>query len=139
MRFHEANHGIYFDDLDVFRVLHNARYPLLIEGPSVLSGRKWGGVDYQELERNPDQFQLVRVNHFEYIRAVEGVDEVRVRVWVEKLGRTSLIFGFSVLPIDEDTPYAIGHRVLVCVDPDARQPKPWSNEFKKLAPYRKDI
>ena len=31
MRFHEANHGIYFDDLDVFEVLHNARYPLLIE------------------------------------------------------------------------------------------------------------
>ena len=63
---------------------------------------------------------MVRVNHFEYIRAVEGVDEVRVRVWVEKLGRTSLTFGFSVLPIDEDTPYAIGHRVLVCVDPDAQ-------------------
>lgn len=140
MRFHEQNHGIYFDDLDIFGVLHNARYPLLIERTIGAFWKKmgWGGLS--ELERNPDQFHLVRVNHFEYIRAVEGVDEVRVRVWVDKMGRTSLTFGFSVLPIDEDTPYASGYRVLVCVDPKERKPNPWSEEFREqLKPYRKDL
>ena len=98
----------------------------------------WGGL--AELERNPDQFHLVRVNHLEYIKAVEGVDEVRVRVWVDQLGTTSLTFGFSVLPIDEDTVFAKGYRVLVCVDPSTRSPKPWSNDFRtQLEPYRGDL
>ena len=98
----------------------------------------WGSL--ARLQEDPDQFHLVRVNHFEYERAVEGVDEVRVRVWVQKLGTTSLIFSFSVLPIDEDLPYCTGHRVLVCVDPKHRQPTPWSDNFRqKLQPYRADL
>jgi hypothetical protein len=27
-------------------------------------------------------------------------------VWVEKLGRSSLTFGFQILPMDEDVPHA---------------------------------
>ena len=140
MRFHEVIHGIYFDDLDVFGVLHNARYPLLLERTigDFWKRMGWGGL--AELDRNPDQFHLVRVNHLEYVKAVEGVDEVRVRVWVEKLGRTSLTFAFSVLPTDEDTVFAKGYRVLVCVDPHTRRPKPWSSEFvAQLEPYRGDL
>ena len=140
MRFHEVLHGIYFDDLDIFGVLHNARYPLLIERTIGDFWKKmgWGGLS--DLERNPDQFHLVRVNHFEYIRAIEKVDEVRVRVWIEKLGNTSLTFGFSVSPVDEDTVCAAGYRVLVCVDQHTRLPKPWTEAFReKLGPYRKDI
>ena len=140
MRFHEVNHGVYFDDLDALGVLHNARYPLLIERTIGDFWKKmgWGGLS--DLHRNPDQFHLVRVNHFEYIKAVEGVDEVRVRVWVEKLGTTSLTFGFSVLPIDEDIICCAGYRVLVSVDPETRTSKPWSPAFRaKLTPYRKDL
>ena len=140
MRFHEVIHGVYFDDLDIFGVLHNARYPLLLERTigDFWKRMGWGGL--AELERNPDQFHLVRVNHLEYIKAVEGLDEVRVRVWVEKLGNTSLTFAFSVLPTDQDTVFAKGYRVLVCVDPETRQPKPWSEEFRaQLEPYRSDL
>lgn len=140
MRFHEVVHGVYFDDLDIFGVLHNARYPLLLERTigDFWKRMGWGGL--AELERNPDQFHLVRVNHLEYIRAVQSVDEVRVRVWVERLGTTSLTFGFSVLPTDEDRLFAQGHRVLVCVDPEQRRPRPWSQEFReKLTPYRADL
>ena len=140
MRFHEVVHGVYFDDLDIFGVLHNARYPLLIERTIGDFWKKmgWGGL--ATLDRNPDQFHLVRVNHFEYLRAVEEVDEVRVRVWIQKLGTTSMTFAFSVLPVDEDTPYAIGHRVLVCIDQQSRKPKPWSNDFRNtLSPYREDM
>ena len=31
MRFYETIHGVYFDDLDGFQILHNARYLLLFE------------------------------------------------------------------------------------------------------------
>ena len=139
MRFHEVTHGVYFDDLDIFGVLHNARYPLLIERTIGSFWKKLGFGGLSELHRNPDQFHLVRVNHFEYLRAVKDVDEVRCRIWVKKLGRTSLSFAFSLLPIDEDQPYCTGYRVLVCVDPETRLPRPWSDSFRKvLHPYRED-
>ena len=32
-------------------------------------------------------------------RAADVVGRVRVRIWIEKLGRTSLVFGFKVLPL----------------------------------------
>ena len=31
MRFYEAIHGVYFDDLDALQILHNSRYLLLFE------------------------------------------------------------------------------------------------------------
>ena len=92
-----------------------------------------------DADRNPDQFHLVRLNHVEYLRPVAEVGQVRVRVWVEKLGRTSLTFGLRVLPMDEDVDHATGSRVIVRVDPETKRPSPWSDEFReKLAPYRAD-
>ncbi len=137
MRFHESIHGVYFDDLDAFRILHNARYLLLFERTI---GAFWMRLGWSsavgERPASPDEIHLVRANHVEYLRPVAHIGEVRVRVWVEKLGRTSLVFGFKMLPMDEDVEYATGTRVLVCVDPDTRQPRPWSDEFRKrLAPF----
>ena len=136
MKFFEQRHGIYFDDLDIFGVLHNARYPLLVERTIGAFWQELGWSGLSNLKANPDQFHLVRVNHFEYLRAVEGVNAGRARVWIQKLGTTSLVFAFSILPIDEDLPYATGYRVLVCVDPESRTPKPWSSGIRsKLSPY----
>src|SRR4051812_1492526 len=101
MRFHEANHGVYFDDLDAFQILHNARYVLLVERTIGSFWRHLGWTGIIEAS-DPDQFHLVRTNHIEYLRPVMGMGDVRVRIWVDKLGRTSLTFGFSVLPIDQD-------------------------------------
>lgn len=139
MRFHEATHGVYFDDLDAFKILHNARYLLLFErtigsfwdrvgiGGSLLSGE------------HPDQFHLVRANHIEYLRPFEGLGHVRIRIWVEKLGRTSLVFGLRCLPLDEDNDFAMGNRVIVRIDPETRRPVPWTEDFlKKVKPYQKD-
>lgn len=136
MRFHEDIHGVYFDDLDAFQVLHNARYLLLIERSIGRFWHRlgWGGL--LDAQKNPDQFHLVRANQIEYLRAVEGVGDVRVRIWVEKLGSTSLTFGFRILPLDRDVDHARGTRVLVRVDPATRRPVPWSAAFRqKLAPW----
>ncbi|MBX5480825.1 MAG: acyl-CoA thioesterase [Myxococcaceae bacterium] len=140
MRFHEQVHGVYFDDLDAFGILHNARYILYFERTvgSFWKHLGWRGI--LDDTSNPDQFQLVRANHLEYLRPVIGVGEVRARVWVEKLGRTSLTFGFCLLPLDEDLPYATGTRTMVRIDPRTRKPVEWTENFRKaLAPYRKDL
>jgi acyl-CoA thioester hydrolase len=136
MRFYEAVRGVYFDDLDPFGILHNARYILLFERTIGAFWHKlgWGGP--LDVQTNPDQFHLVRANHVDYLRPVIGVGSVRVRVWVEQLGRTSLTFGLRCLALDEDNDYARGTRVVVKVHPESRRPEPWSREVRlKLAPY----
>ena len=140
MRFHEALQGVYFDDLDAFQIMHNARYVLLFERTigSFWRSLGWGGP--LDAASNPDQWHLVRVNHIEYLRPVVGIGQVRVRVWVDKLGRSSLTFGLRCLPIDEDRDFATGSRVIVRINPETRRPEPWSDHFRQtLAPYRRDL
>lgn len=141
MRFHEAIHGVYFDDLDALQILHNARYLLLFErtiGSFWMRTMGWGGLLDESI--NPDRYHLVRTNQIEYRRPVTGIGEVRVRIWVEKLGRSSLTFGFRILPMDQDVDYATGSRVIVCVDPKTRAPAPWSDEFRrKVTLFLRDV
>ena len=140
MRFHEQVMGVYFDDLDAFQILHNARYLLLFERTigSFWKFLGWGGV--LDAQRNPDQFHMVRANTVEYLRPVMGVGDVRVRVWIEKLGRTSLTFGMHVLPMDHDEPYCRGTRTIVRVSPATHRPVPWTDDFReRLTPYRSDV
>lgn len=135
MRFHEVTHGIYFDDLDAFRILHNNRYLLLFERGI---GSFWQHLGYgSPLDpTEPDQHHLVRTNAVEYHRPVPGVGQVRVRVWVEAIGRTSLTFGFRMLPMDQDVDHATGTRVVVRIDPETLRPLPWSQELRRrIEPY----
>lgn len=136
VRFHEAVQGVYFDDLDAFQILHNARYLLLFERTIGSFWRRLGWGSTLDMQKHADQFHLVRANHVEYLRAVEGVCDVRVRVWIDKLGRTSLTFGFCLLPMDQDIDFATGQRVLVRVDPQTRKPVEWTPGFRAaLQPY----
>jgi acyl-CoA thioester hydrolase len=138
MRFHEAIHGIYFDDLDALQILHNSRYLLLFERTI---GSFWARVDWKGSPEggSPDRKQLVRANHVEYLRPVSQIGDVRVRIWVEHLGRTSLTFAFRMLPMDEDVDYATGTRVMVSVDPRTKRPVPWSDEFRHvISPFLRE-
>lgn len=130
MRFHEQVMGVYFDDLDPFEILHNARYLLLFERTL---GSFWRviGLGGMQDPASPDRFHLVRANTIEYLAPVRGEQEVRVRVWVEKLGRTSLTFGFRLMPMDEDRDCARGTRTVVRVDPKTFAPAPWTDEMRE--------
>ena len=129
-RFHETISGIYFDDLDPFNILHNARYLLLFERAlgSFWMDIGWGA--FQDSDR-PEQFHLVAHNAIDYLSSVRGVCRVRVRVEVSAIGRTSLEFGFRMLPMDRDVDHARGQRTIVHVDPTTLQAKPWSAEFRE--------
>ena len=140
MRFYEQVMGVYFDDLDAFQILHNARYLLLFERTIGSFWRQLGWGALLVPKDNPDQYHVVRANNVEYLRPVRGVGDVRVRIWIEKLGRTSLTFAMRVRPVDEDADYCVGTRTIVRVDPDTQRPVPWSDDLReKLAPYRADL
>ncbi len=134
-RFHEQIMGIYFDDLDPFHILHNARYLLLFERTM---GSLWQDLGLGALQSKgmSDQLHFVRVNTIEYLRPVKGTGQVRVRVWIKKLGSTSMTFGFRMMPLDEDVDHAIGERTIVRVDPDSFQATPWTAGFRsKIEPW----
>lgn len=135
MRFHEQAMGVYFDDLDAFYILHNARYLLLFERTL---GSFWQAVGLGEFEPASagDHHHLVRANTIEYLRPVRGTGQVRVRMWIERMGRTSLTFAFRLMPMDQDVDHAVGTRTIVRVDPATQRPEPWSDAFRALlAPW----
>ena len=134
-RFHEEVMGVYFDDLDPFQILHNARYLLLFERTL---GSFWEtiGAGGLQSEASFDRFHFVRANTVEYIHPVRGTGRVRVRVNVAKIGRTSLTFRFRLLPLGEDRDHAVGTRTIVRVDPVDHRPVPWTDEFRgRMTPW----
>ena len=137
MRFYETIHGVYFDDLDALQILHNARYLLLFERTvGSFWNRTLGWGSPLDKDGSPDRFHLVRTNEIEYLHPVTNVGEVRVRIWVEKIGRTSLTFAFRILPMDQDIDHARGRRVLVRIDPATRKPTPWTDHLReRVAPF----
>lgn len=149
LQFHDCIHDVYFDDLDAFQILHNARYVLFFERTVSSFWRRIGWAGVLSADRNPDQYHLVRANHVDYLRPVTGLGPVRVRTWVEKLGRTSLTFGFVMLPAEMDAdagstsggpPFATGTRVVVRVDPDLKHSAEWTDGFRqRLEPFRRDL
>ena len=128
-KFHEQVLGVYFDDLDAFYILHNARYLLLFERTL---GSFWQeiGIGQFEPEASGDHQHLVRANTIEYLKPVRGTGQVRVRIWVQRIGRTSLTFAFRMMPMDEDVAHAVGTRTIVRVDPATQRPTPWSETFR---------
>ncbi len=135
MRFYEEVVGVYFDDLDAFYILHNARYLVLFERTL---GAFWQslGMGGFEPQSAGDHCHLVRANTVEYLAPVKGTGKVRVRVTIAKIGRTSLTFQFRLMPLDQDVDHAIGTRTIVRVDPQTQRPLPWTGEFReRLAPW----
>lgn len=129
-RFYEQVMGVYFDDLDPFHILHNARYLLLFERTL---GSFWQAVGMGEFEplSAGDHNHLVRANTIEYLQPVRGTGRVRVRVHVQQIGRTSLTFGFRLMPLDRDVDCAVGTRTIVRVDPQTQRPEPWTDAFRR--------
>ncbi len=136
VRFHEETHGVYFDDLDAFRILHNARYLLVMERTIGAFWQRLGWTTIADDEHDDDQHHLVRAQSISYERAVKGTGRIRCRVWIARLGHTSLDVGFVILPMDEDRPFAKGSRTLVKIDAQTHAPVPWSDAFRaRVQPF----
>lgn len=133
-RFYEQVMGVYFDDLDAFFILHNARYLLLFERTLGSFWQELGFVGHapDDPTATHEHTHLVRANSVEYLRPFRGTGKVRVRVWVERLGRSSMTIAFRMMPLDQDVDYAVGRRVVVRIDPDTYRAAPWTPAFREL-------
>ncbi|WP_460063415.1 acyl-CoA thioesterase [Streptomyces sp. YKOK-I1] len=121
---------VHFDDLDALGMLHNARYPLLVE-------RAWtefweaNGVRFEgDWAAAGDACNVVKELLIGYDVPVTRSGAYAVHLWLERLGTTGLTYGFRLCAADGGTTYARGTRVLVRLDAATLRPTPWSEGFR---------
>lgn len=123
--------SIHFDELDPMHMLHNARFANHVERAVIAyyqtRGRSWE----PNVEDNPDQFHVVRDYHIEFLSPFIGTGTMRVDVWVEKLGRTSCVYGFICSSEDGSKAHARGDRTIIKLDPRSLRPTPWTELFRQ--------
>ncbi|MEV0621772.1 thioesterase family protein [Nonomuraea sp. NPDC050404] len=124
---------VHFDDLDAMGLLHNSRYALLVERAI--------GAFWQRLGWSPDAgrsafrdvYLAVREFKVTYHVPIAGSGDVQVHFWMDRMGRTSGIYGFRVLSADRTVVHAEGYRVNVNLDPATFRPAPFSDELRSAA------
>ena len=124
---------VHFDDLDALGMLHNSRYPLMVERAWA---EYWHGQGFGfdgDWEAAGDMCNVIKEMHVSYERPVTRPGRYAAHLWVERLGRTGLTYGFRLCSADGGETYAHGHRVLVRVDPQALRPTPWSDRARAVA------
>ncbi|MER7921099.1 MULTISPECIES: thioesterase family protein [unclassified Streptomyces] len=124
---------VHFDDLDALGLLHNARYPLLVE-------RAWTELWHEHGIRFDgdwvaagDACNAVRDLRIGYEAPVTSPGRYAVHLWLERLGTTGLTYGFRFCSADGAATYARGERVLVRLDATTLRPAPWSEGFRAAA------
>ncbi|MBT2874822.1 acyl-CoA thioesterase [Streptomyces sp. McG7] len=124
---------VHFDDLDALGLLHNARYPLLVE-------RAWAelwqahGVTFDgDWVAAGDACNAVKELRLTYEAPVTRPGPYAVHLWLDRLGTTGLTYGFRFCSPDGAVTYARGSRVLVRLDATTLRPAPWSEAFRGAA------
>ncbi|GAA0648385.1 hotdog domain-containing protein [Streptomyces thermocarboxydovorans] len=124
---------VHFDDLDALGLLHNARYPLLVE-------RAWTelwqdkGIRFEgDWAAAGDACNAVKELRITYEAPVTRTGDYAVHLWLDRLGTTGLTYGFRFCSADGTVTYARGSRVLVRLDAATLRPAPWSDAFRAAA------
>ncbi|EGX61273.1 hypothetical protein SZN_03232 [Streptomyces zinciresistens K42] len=123
---------VHFDDLDALGLLHNARYPLLVERAWTELWQRHGFAFEGDWEAAGDACNAVRELHVSHEAPVTRTGAYAVHLWLERLGTTGLTYGFRFCSADGATTYARGHRVLVRLDARTLRPAPWSERFRAV-------
>lgn len=121
---------VHFDDLDALGLLHNARYPLLVERAWTELWQEKGVRFDGDWVAAGDACNAVRELRIGYEAPVTRAGTYAVHLWLERLGTTGLTYGFRFCSADGAVTYARGSRVLVRLDATTLRPAPWSEAFR---------
>ncbi|MFK0283673.1 acyl-CoA thioesterase [Streptomyces sp. NPDC090499] len=124
--------SVHFDDLDALGMLHNARYPLLVERAWTELWQEHGIRFDGDWAAAGDACNVVRELLISYEVPVTRSGTYAVHLWLERLGTTGLTYGFRFCSPDGATTYARGTRVLVRLDAATLRPAPWSEAFRAV-------
>jgi acyl-CoA thioester hydrolase len=121
---------VWFDELDMLGVLHNARYAIHVE-------RAMTAWYHSVPDPDPsDNFVVVKHYAVEFIKPFTTErGELAVEISLERLGTTSAVFAFRCVsygPDGTEIEHAKGTRANVKVSPGELRPVPWSARFREL-------
>ncbi|MFB7504432.1 acyl-CoA thioesterase [Streptomyces broussonetiae] len=123
---------VHFDDLDALGLLHNARYPLLVERAWTELWNEYGVRFEGDWHAAGDACNAVRELRISYEAPVTSPGAYAVHLWLERLGTTGLTYGFRFCSADGTQTYAQGARVLVRLDATTMRPAPWTDGFRTV-------
>ncbi|CAL9592168.1 acyl-CoA thioesterase [Streptomyces sp. enrichment culture] len=124
---------VHFDDLDALGLMHNSRYPLLVERAWSAYWERHGIRFAGDWTAAGDACNAVKELRITYEAPVARAGTYAVHLWLERLGRTGLTYGFRVCSPDGTVTYARGSRVLVRLDAATLRPTPWTGDFRAAA------
>ena len=134
----EVEHGyvnptfVHFDDLDSMGMVHNARYAVMLERALTTFWEARGYTFRSGVPTHPDTFVAVAEYSISYKVPVFGTGEILIHFWVERLGKTSVTYGFRALSGDRSTVHAQGHRTHIRLDRDTWRPAPWAEDTRAI-------
>ncbi|MGW1839716.1 acyl-CoA thioesterase [Streptomyces sp. NPDC002067] len=125
--------AVHFDDLDPLGMLHNSRYPLLAERAWAEFWRRNGYPFDGDWTAPSDTYAVAKELKVSYRRPIAVPGDYAVHLWIERLARVSLVYGFRVCAADGTETYAQGHRSIVRIDPQTLRPTSWSDSARAIA------
>ena len=125
--------AVYFEDMDPLGMLHNSKYINLFERAHTNYWARAGWAYDPVSPRFKEMLFVVKENSVTYHKPILRTGTVHVRMWVDKLGNTSVIYGFQALSEDEAVLHAEGRRVIVRVDPETGRPASIPQEQRDAA------
>ena len=123
--------SVYLDDLDFLGMLHNSRCTVLGERAFVAYWRDHGVFVSRDWDLLDDGFMVVKEQRVSYEFPVKAGD-YGIHGWVDRIGRTSMTFGFRLCSADRTLTYAHGGRTNVRLDRQTLRPSPWSDEARRV-------
>ncbi|HEV2635838.1 MAG TPA: thioesterase family protein [Actinocrinis sp.] len=115
---------VHFEDLDAMGVVHNGRYVLLIERALESFWTREGWPFDPSQPHFADIFFVVKQFGITYHIPITSVGPVGVQLWIDRLGSSSVVYGFRVLSADGSVVHAECRRVQVRIDPATMRPAP---------------
>ena len=123
---------VHYDDLDSMGIVHNARYAILLERALNSFWTRHGYSFANGVFSQPDVCVAVAEFSIVYRTPVRGTGEVNIHFWLDKLGDTSAVYGFHVLPTDGASVHAEGRRVHIRLDDKTMRPAAWSPPCREI-------
>ncbi|WP_329455426.1 acyl-CoA thioesterase [Streptomyces sp. NBC_01497] len=123
---------VHFDDLDGFGMLHNSHYAVLAERAWVAYWQRREVAFSRDWELLDDGYNVAKELLVGFDLPIGRPGTYGVHAWVERLGRTSLTYGFRVCSEDASLTYAHGHRTVVRLERTTLRPTEWSGRVREL-------
>ncbi|MGH6656593.1 MAG: acyl-CoA thioesterase [Actinocrinis sp.] len=121
---------VWFDELDMVGVLHNARYAIHVERAMAVWFHSMPDVDPSDAHTVVKNYEIEFISPFTRERG-----DLVVEIGCARVGNTSATYTFRCLSEGEngeEIVHARGNRTNVKVSRDDLRPTPWSDSFRAL-------